>query len=247
MEQQIKWYQRQGIVIVFLFIFFPIGLFLLWKSPRFSKNGKLIWTVVIALLVITGLSRSEDEDSEMSKPNSIQSTNKTTSLDKIPPITALENQIKSLDKDDLKFDDYDSEDKFKLFGAMWGGYAISINKYKDSKNDTLKKLASTLTAKVKQSQIKNFPKARKAYAMWAKQKLWEENIDVQLGGKSNEIMTFTAGIFADNKEIKAAQETIHEMLTLLRFKQTRYKWYREDDEYTYYTIESPKDSEIIEF
>ena len=35
-----------------------------------------------------------------------------------------------------------------------------------------------------------------------------------------------------------------EPLTRLRFKQARYKWYAEADEYSYYSIASPADGDI---
>ena len=50
MEQ--KWYENKILVILSIFIFFPIGLFFLWKSSNFNKKGKIIGTAVTLLFVI---------------------------------------------------------------------------------------------------------------------------------------------------------------------------------------------------
>ena len=36
-------------------LFFPLGLFLIWRSELWTKQAKLIWTVAIALLVLVGM------------------------------------------------------------------------------------------------------------------------------------------------------------------------------------------------
>ncbi|WP_343611074.1 hypothetical protein [Chryseobacterium oranimense] len=79
-----------------------------------------------------------------------------------------------------------------------------------------------------------------------KEKLWVNDVDVKILAPNNKTLRFTAGYFASNKNIQETQTTLHEMLVNLRFKQTQYKWYSGDDEFTYYNIESPKDSDIVE-
>lgn len=107
-------------------------------------------------------------------------------------------------------------------------------------------LTAELEKKVIQSQQKNFPKIRKAYGEFLKNKLWEEDIYVELAGPGYSVVKFTGGYFAANKNIKETQETLNEMLQLLRFRQTQYRWHKGQDEFTYYTIDSNRDSEIVD-
>jgi hypothetical protein len=101
-----------------------------------------------------------------------------------------------------------------------------------------------LKAKLSGLQSKEFPLLRKLFAKHLAQTMWEHNIYVSVNGSNNSILEYAGGHFANNANIKESQESSHEVLTKFRFKQARYKWYRQANEYTYYKIESPKDSEI---
>jgi hypothetical protein len=48
-----KWYENQFIVIALLFLFFPVGLYGLWKGSIFSRNTKIILTVLFIGLIMT--------------------------------------------------------------------------------------------------------------------------------------------------------------------------------------------------
>lgn len=106
----------------------------------------------------------------------------------------------------------------------------------------------SLTPKIKEYdrffknlQKQEFPKMRAEYARISKNILWEHNIDVKQSGTS---ITFIGGIFANNANKKEFQDKIHDAVSDLRFKRVNYKWYKYDDEYTYYTISSPQDDEL---
>ena len=49
-----KWYDNKALVIVLLIVFFPVGLYALWKNQHFSKNAKLVGTLIILLLCLVG-------------------------------------------------------------------------------------------------------------------------------------------------------------------------------------------------
>ena len=61
-EQQKKWYQKTWGIILLLFLFFPAGLYFLWKSD-FSKKSKLVWTVIIGILVLYSMGRNPQHQS----------------------------------------------------------------------------------------------------------------------------------------------------------------------------------------
>ncbi|MDR6405120.1 MULTISPECIES: hypothetical protein [Chryseobacterium] len=160
--------------------------------------------------------------------------------------TRLEKEIKSLEKDSDLTKNVNSVDGIVIVLALYKVYASIIKEGKESPYVEEQKLAKSLEKKVMNSQIKAFPKLRLIYYKLMKEKLWENNIEVKIIGSTNKTLQFTAGYFASNKNIQETQSTLHEMLLNLRFKQTQYKWYSGDDEYTYYNIESLKDSEIID-
>ena len=64
--------------------------------------------------------------------------------------------------------------------------------------------------------------------------------------KKSKTIQFTGGIFANNKNKQETQETLSEILNLLRFNTVNYKWYEYDDEYTYYELDTKRDNEISE-
>lgn len=104
--------------------------------------------------------------------------------------------------------------------------------------------AKKWAAELKRKKVEALPALRRAWAKNAGSALWESDIDVAISGANSTILTLTGGAFAANKNKADAQNAINEALHALRFKQARYKWYSGDDEYTYYTIESPPDGEL---
>lgn len=49
-EGKIKWYLRPvGVVLLLFFVLGPFGLPLLYKSPKFSKNLKIVLTIVVII------------------------------------------------------------------------------------------------------------------------------------------------------------------------------------------------------
>jgi|GEM_PF-1119626 len=219
------------------------------KDERpFYKNKRFVIPIAFfGLMFFIGL--FSDDKSTNSKPskNSAETEKISASNAEMDLKTKIENNIKSIDGgDDLTKNKFKSATDFQISVALYKAYASVINEGKQSTDKEILKLTDQLTKKVITSQQKNFPKLRKAYYEFVKEKLWENDVDVNLSGSGNTTLKFTGHYFAANKNIKDTQEALHEMLTYLRFKQTQYRWYKGEDEYTYYTIESPKDNEIVE-
>lgn len=78
---------------------------------------------------------------------------------------------------------------------------------------------------------------RKQYANVLNKIMWEDNVEVKVSGKKADVLWLTGGWLAANKNKKKVQETIAESVRLLEFKRVCYKWYKYDDEYTYWDIE----------
>ena len=50
-QTEFKWYQKPSGITILLIIFFPVGLYLMWKNELWTKQTRWIVTVVIALIV----------------------------------------------------------------------------------------------------------------------------------------------------------------------------------------------------
>jgi hypothetical protein len=68
---QKKWYDKKWLVTILCIVFFPVGLYALWKSNNINKGWKIAWTVIIAFFVIMSFN---DDD----KKAPISSTNETS-------------------------------------------------------------------------------------------------------------------------------------------------------------------------
>ena len=55
-KQSQKWYYNPIIINLLLVLFFPVGLYLLWKSASIQQWWKVTATIIIAILVIANLS-----------------------------------------------------------------------------------------------------------------------------------------------------------------------------------------------
>jgi hypothetical protein len=52
-EDDLKWHEQRGVVWASLLLFFPVGLFVLWRSRRFSRKGKVAVSAILTLLVMS--------------------------------------------------------------------------------------------------------------------------------------------------------------------------------------------------
>ena len=78
-QTQKKWYDNKFIVHLLLIIFFPVGLYALWKSNTIAKWWKITATVLISLIVIANLADDKDNLSNNRTPSSteVKNTNKS--------------------------------------------------------------------------------------------------------------------------------------------------------------------------
>lgn len=158
----------------------------------------------------------------------------------------LEREIKSIEKG-IKFADGNSIEEIQMDIVLFNAWGKFIIESEQSENEEIKSLGKKLKSKVSRIQIKEFPNLRKKYAEIVAQKMWENDIEVYANGTGKKYINFTGGIFATNKNKKTTQTQLQEILTMFRFKQARYRWYKGESEYTYYTIYKGKDSELVTF
>ncbi len=158
----------------------------------------------------------------------------------------LQRELKSIN-DGIELSDGNSIEELQMDIVLFASWAKIIKEAEKSEDIEIKKLGKKLKLKVSKIQIKEFPNLRNKYAKIVAQKMWENDIEVYANGTGKKYINFTGGVFAANKNKKDFQIQVQEILRMFRFKQSRYRWYKGEDEYTYYTIYEGKDSEPVTF
>lgn len=158
----------------------------------------------------------------------------------------LERELKSIDEG-IEFADGNTIESLQMDIVLFATWATIIKNAKESEDNEINKLGTNLESKVSHLQTKEFPNLRKQYAEIVARKMWENDIEVWANGTGKKYINFSGGVFAANKNIKDFQTQVREVLNMFRFNQARYRWYKGESEYTYYTIYEGKDSEPVIF
>jgi len=102
-EKRSKWYHRTGGIILWIIIFYPVGLYLMWRYASWSKKWKLGITGIYALFMMGMFNLPEQEVSNLNtqtiKPNVISSP-KPTSTPKLTEklnVVATSQIVKKVD------------------------------------------------------------------------------------------------------------------------------------------------------
>jgi hypothetical protein len=212
---------------------------------------KMRFVIPLSFLLVFIIGSQLDSTKEASASN-LKTSNAnvnavSSSIETLTVKEQLQKEIRDIKEnlDVSKVSSLTDPQDFTLAVAVYKAQALIIDQGKRSEDPESQELAKELERKVSVSQKKNFPILRKAFARLMKDKLWEHDIDVNVSGTNNSVLTFTGGIFAANKNIKDVQQMIWDQMEMLRFKRVNYKWYKYDDEYTYYNVESAKDAEVF--
>jgi cytochrome c556 len=147
-------------------------------------------------------------------------------------------------KESLKDHNFENSEAIRQELESLGEYSNWVKFTKNSPNAKVLKSNKALKEEIQKYQIASFPLMRKAYTKIAADKVWENDISVKCSGFGATKLTFTGGIFAANKNIKATQEAISDMVIKLRFKKVQYEWYKEQDDAQYYELETPADKDL---
>ena len=79
-QSELKWYQKPTSVIILLILFFPIGLYLMWKNELWTKPTRWIITGVIILLVLANAgNKNKGGDSDNSSNYNTESNSENNS------------------------------------------------------------------------------------------------------------------------------------------------------------------------
>jgi hypothetical protein len=72
------WYEKTWLVILLCVIFFPVGLYALWKNSSIGKGWKIGVTAIIALIIIANIGNKDDKTTSASSSNNTTSEETTT-------------------------------------------------------------------------------------------------------------------------------------------------------------------------
>lgn len=115
-----KWYNKNWLVVILCVIFFPIGLYALWKNEKISKAWKIGVSVVIGILVIINIGQKDNKtDSTVSTPQTEEKSEKGNSqyINGLNPVDVYLN----LEKEGFKTE--------KQIGGEYGNSWISTQSY----------------------------------------------------------------------------------------------------------------------
>jgi hypothetical protein len=181
-------------------------------------------------------------------------SNQTPEVNEKPIETAIEKTALeklqdeySYFKNNFKVSDFRGSTQQVVGETMaFGLWATAVNKGLADSNQQVVALATKFKKELVAFQLKEFPSMRASVSEELRKTLWEEDIDVSVQGKGKTVLNLTSSSFVTNKNIKAAQDVIYAQLYNLRFKEVRYRWYNGADEYQFFKLESPSDSELVD-
>lgn len=94
-------------------------------------------------------------------------------------------------------------------------------------------------------QAEMFPVLRDAYGPAMRRHLWEADGSARTFGTGYRTVEFVNVAFARNANIRDIHNEILENLLMLRFTRAQYKWFRGASEYSYVTLEPPRDADLV--
>jgi len=150
LEKQL-WYQKTWLVVILCIVFFPVGLYALWKNTKIKKGWKIFFTIIIAIIVLSnlgddksasksssGIGNESDLDSKSSesKPISVGDVLKTEYFEIIVNKVDFEKRVNTRNEySDLKpeegvtyliinatFKNIDNESRMLDDGSVWINY-----------------------------------------------------------------------------------------------------------------------------
>lgn len=120
------------------------------------------------------------------------------------------------------------------------GQGLPLSEEAEAKRQQFRKM-------VIDKQVQLLPALRDAYGPAMRKELWIADGSARTVGQGYRTVEFVSVAFARNANIQQIHTDIRENLMMLRFTRAQYKWFEQADEYSYYTIEPPKDSDLVKW
>ena len=75
------WYEKTWLVVILCIIFFPVGLYALWKNSSISKGWKIGVTAIIALIVIANLGDKDKASTTSTETQNVVETEQSNTTE----------------------------------------------------------------------------------------------------------------------------------------------------------------------
>lgn len=218
------------------------------KKIEKKKTGFSTWLILI-LIVLGGLIffLLNRENSEKPAQNSeeLSALPSTASVlkRKLTSALAIVNNLDINGGSQYK----DSMENINKELAFFSNAANLINQANSSDDKEINNLGKQLNGKLQQVQIKEFPLLRKAYESIKDNNILGENTNIVISGNGNRTVTFINSLFSDHHNFVELNFSIEKTLQNLRFDRVNYKRMHSANDRSYFDLQSPKDSEIINY
>lgn len=209
----------------------------------------ILFVVIVILGAIFGTASDKRKRKDIAKTESKDTAETENEVDEHEQTPAafqeqLEREIASFSKPLRGTEEEKTVEQLQLRLILLQVWEDMLNKADSSADAETKKLGKALRDNVVLRQKKEFPLLRKRYSEIIAGKLWEHDVEVDVSGKRYKCISFTAGVFVSNKNIKEFQDQLSSVLRQFRFTEVRYRWYKGQDEYQYFNLDSHEDNEI---
>ena len=95
------WYEKTWLVVILCIIFFPVGLYALWKNSSISKGWKIGITVLISIIVLANLG-GKDKNSTNSTSTDHQNVLENENSTETESVTNVEQDKADAEKEAIK-------------------------------------------------------------------------------------------------------------------------------------------------
>lgn len=212
------------------------------------KYSALSFIVALAMIFVGGVTNSSPPIHERSQVAS--ATNDVVAVtpkeDKaVEYIERVTSETKSIPS--FKAKDYGKDIETIAIGVAmlnaWAtiyddGASLDLSKDQEAARQAYKKAIS-------KKQAEALPILRDLYGPAMRKQLWEVDGKAKTFGNKFKTIEIISGAFAANRNIKSTHETMHPTLSMLRFTRAQYKWLDANVDYSYYTLDTPADTDLV--
>lgn len=136
-----------------------------------------------------------------------------------------------------------------MIGLALGAFRAGAEAIDDGRDldldDAVAAEREALRRELGRRQAAILPALRDALGPILRKQLWIENGSARTIGAGFRTVEFVAAAFASNRNIQSIQEEMHGLLMEMRFTTARYRWFEQQQDYTYYTMKPPADGDVV--
>ena len=135
------WYEKTWLVVILCIIFFPVGLYALWKNSSISKGWKIGVTAIIALIVIANLGDNEKTSNTTTSTTEVGTEEKQGLVETELPkeeVTkwTFQEDVDKMTSKTVKYASIDANEELEFKFPYDGGSVASLTiRKKDGAND----------------------------------------------------------------------------------------------------------------